>query len=181
MKKIYYLLLLALVSMTVTMTSCDDWDEPWDGPFSNGMKSIEGSWVSEYGHDFYGEYDIWGYDVVCFEFYGNHTGRYTYYSAYHIYCVGFDWNIYSNNRLCIDYYDGDWEDLYFGFDRYGYLILSTDSWFNEYTAYYSGGMRYVSDGEISPYGPRNGARKSDSVTMVKSVSRGIKARVTDGE
>ena len=56
MKKIYYMMLLALVSMT--MVSCHDWDSPYY------YEDIVGSWVSEYGGDYYGEYDLYGYDVV---------------------------------------------------------------------------------------------------------------------
>ena len=61
MKKIYYMMLLALVSMT--MVSCHDWDSPYY------YEDIVGSWVSEYGGDYYGEYDLYGYDVVRYDFF----------------------------------------------------------------------------------------------------------------
>ena len=69
MKKIYYMMLLAL--LTITVTSCRDWDSPYY------IDSIVGSWVSEYGHDYHGDYDILGYDVVRYDFYSNSTGRYS--------------------------------------------------------------------------------------------------------
>lgn len=183
MKKFYYMLLLALVSMTVTMTSCHDWDSPYY------VDDIVGSWTSEYGHDYHGEYDIRGYDVVSYDFYSNHTGRYTYYlysghgyGMPYVDYIYFEWEA-RGNRLYINYSDGDWDYLYYGFDNYGYLILSLDSHFNEYTAYRYGGMHYapaMSMGETAG-GARMSARKSDGEVKIKSVSRGIKARVTDEE
>ena len=83
MKKIYLITMLALLSMTVT--SCHDWDSPYY------VDDIVGTWVSEYGADYYGTYDIMGYDVVRYDFYYNYTGRYTYYSAYGLAYVDFDW------------------------------------------------------------------------------------------
>ena len=181
MKKFYYMLLLALVSMMVTMTSCHDWDSPYY------VEDIVGTWVSEYGHDYYGEYDILGYDVVSYEFYGNHTGRYTYYSTYgygmpRTEFVYFDWET-RGNRLYINYSDGDWDYLFYGFDNYGYLILSLDSRFNEYTAYRPGGMYYApaKGMDDNAGGPKMSARKTDGVTKVKAVSRGIMARATEEE
>ena len=151
MKKFYYMLLLALVSMTVTMTSCHDWDSPYY------VDDIVGSWVSEYGRDYYGEYDILGYDVVRYDFYSNYTGRYTYYSTYGyvLSYVDFDWST-RGNRLYIDYYDGDWEALYYGYDNYGYLIMSLDARFHEYTAYRPNGMYYAPSKDITDSGSREG-------------------------
>ena len=88
MKKIYFISMLALLSMMAT--SCNDWDSPYY------VDDIVGSWVSEYGHDGYGSYDIMGYDVVRYDFYYNHTGRYTYYSAYGLAYVDFDWETRGN-------------------------------------------------------------------------------------
>ena len=100
MKKIYYMMLLALVSMT--MVSCHDWDSPYY------YEDIVGSWVSEYGGDYYGEYDLYGYDVVRYDFFSNYTGNYCYYNYYGQYCtVGFDWET-RGGRLYIRYYDGDY-------------------------------------------------------------------------
>ena len=87
MKKIYYMMLMAM--MSVAMVSCDDWD--WDSPYY--VDDIVGSWESYYGCDGYYEYDILGYDVVRYDFYANHTGRYTYYSSYYgLDYVDFDWD-----------------------------------------------------------------------------------------
>ena len=55
MKKIYFISMLALLSM---MVSCNGWDSPYY------VEDIVGSWVSEYGSDGYGTYDILGYDVA---------------------------------------------------------------------------------------------------------------------
>jgi len=175
MKKIYYMLLLAVLSMT--MFSCSNWDSPYY------VDDIVGSWVSEYGHDYYGEYDILGYDVVRYDFYSNYTGRYTFYSAYGLSYVDFDWDT-RGDRLFIRYYDGDFEDLYYGFDRYGYLILSTDHRYYQYTAYRPGGMYYEPAKELDS--TADGVAKSDTKLAtkeaaqktVKSVSRALKARVT---
>ncbi len=126
MKKLYYIMLLAVMSFA--MTSCDGWDSPYY------VDDIVGSWESYYGHDGYREYDIMGYDVVRYDFYANHTGRYTYYSYYGLSYVDFDWETYGN-RLYIRYDGGDSEYLYYGYDRAGYLIMALDSHFYRYTVY----------------------------------------------
>ena len=172
MKKFYMIMMLTLLSMTVV--SCGD---GWDSPYY--VEDIVGSWVSEYGSDGYGTYDIWGYDVVRYDFYHNHTGRYTYYSAYGLAYVDFDWET-RGNRLFISYYDGDYENLYYGYDDYGYLILSLDRYFYQYTAYRTAGY-YEPAKEFPGDAPKLAPREGDKVTKVKSVSRAIKARVTDAE
>lgn len=170
MKKIYYIMMLALLSMTVS--SCQDWDSPYY------VDDIVGSWVSEFGADYYGTYDILGYDVVRYDFYYNNTGRYTYYSYYGLDYVDFDWYT-RGNRLIINYYDGDYENLYYGFDSYGYLILSLDRHFYEYTAYRPGGYYYEPAKEMPDGGPKLApAEGTEKTSTVKSVSRGIKARGT---
>ena len=180
MKKIYYLMLLAFMSMA--MTSCDSWDSPYY------VEDIVGSWVSYYGHDSYGEYDILGYDVVRYDFYSNYTGRYTYYSRYGLDYVNFDWDT-RGDRLFINYYDGDREFLYYGYDRNGDLIMATDSHFYNYTAYRPAGMYYEPAKEMAPASSTEGLgenkvekvakvekveRKSD--TTIKAASRAVKAR-----
>ncbi len=168
MKKIYYMMLLALVSMT--MTSCHDWDSPYY------VDDIVGSWISYYGHDMYGEYDIMGYDAVRYDFYGNYTGRYTYYSYYGLDYVDFDWSTYGD-RLIIHYYDGDSEYLYYGYDRNGDLILSTDSRFYQYTAYRPVG--YYDQAKALPEVDKAAKVEkttAEKTTAVKSISRAIKAR-----
>ena len=171
MKKIYYMMLLALVSMT--MVSCHDWDSPYY------YEDIVGSWVSEYGGDYYGEYDLYGYDVVRYDFFSNYTGNYCYYNYYGQYCtVGFDWET-RGGRLYIRYYDGDYDYLYYGFNDYGYLILSTDSHFYNYTAYRPGSMYYEPAKEME--GDKDGKQGQVEGTgrakvKVKSVTKAIKAR-----
>ena len=172
MKKIYYLMLLAFMSMAMTL--CDSWDSPYY------VEDIVGSWVSYYGHDGYGEYDILGYDVVRYDFYTNYTGRYTYYSHYGLSYVDFDWNT-RGDRLIIHYYDGDVEYLYYGYDRNGDLIMATDSHFYHYTAYRPAGMYYEPakeltsgvEGTTEGLGVKKAEQKS---TTVKAASRAVKAR-----
>lgn len=131
MKKIYYLLTLAALSLG--LTSCDGWDSPYY------VDDIVGSWEAYYGYDGYYEYDILGADVVRYDFYSNRTGRYTYYSYYGLSYVDFDWETYGD-RLYIRYYDGDFEHLYYSFDRHGNLLLSLDRRFTQYTAYRPSGI-----------------------------------------
>lgn len=134
MKKIYYMMLMAM--MSVAMVSCDGWDSPYY------VDDIVGSWESYYGSNGYYDYDIYGYDVVRYDFYANHTGRYTYYSYYGLSYVDFDWDTYGN-RLSIRYYDGDYEYLYYGYERNGDLVLSLDSRFYNYTVYRPSGYYWT--------------------------------------
>jgi len=172
MKKIYYMMLLASLSMA--MASCSGWDSPYH------VEDVVGSWVSEYGCDGYGEYDILGYDAVRFEFFSNYTGRYTYFDYYgQRWELGFYWET-RGDRLFINYDDGDWENLYYGFDKYGYLILSTDRYFYQYTAYRPGGFYYY---EPAKEMPGTDSSKSDkagtaerATVKVKTVSKALKAR-----
>lgn len=162
--------------MAATMASCSNWESPYY------IEDIVGSWVSEYGSDSYGEYDIRGYDVVRYDFYSNYTGRYTYYSAFGLDYVDFDWET-RGNRLYIRYYDGDYENLYYGFDRYGYLILALDSRFYRYTAYAPGGRYYEPAKEMqkAPSAGDSGdlVTKRETGVKIKSLSRGVKARETE--
>ena len=155
MKKIYNMLLLAV--LTMTMFSCSNWDSPYY------IDDIVGSWVSYYGQDAYGEYDILGADQVRFDFYSNYTGRYTYYSYYGLDYVDFDWDT-RGDRLIIHYYDGTSEYLFYGFDRNGDLLLATDSRFYNYTAYYpaGGGFYYEPAKEMNGTGVQKAAPKVDT-------------------
>lgn len=129
MKKIYYMLLLAVISMTVV--SCND----WDSPYPTDRLAIVGSWESYYGCQGNYEYDIMGYDRVRYDFFANYTGRYTYYDRYYgLSYVDFDWDAYGNT-LIIRYYDGDNDYLYYGYDHNGDLLLALDSHFYQFTAY----------------------------------------------
>ena len=141
MKKLYYILLLAVISMT--FAACDEWDSPYY------VDDIVGSWESYYGYDGYGEYDIRGYDVVRYDFYSNYTGRYTFYSKMGLSYVDFDWDT-NGHRLKIWYADGDYEDLYYGFNDYGYLILSLSRRYHQYTVYRPAGFYYEQGKSIDP-------------------------------
>ena len=134
MKKIYYMLLLAVIAVTVV--SCDGWDSPygWDN------RSLIGSWESYYGCEGNYVYNIVGYDQVRYDFYANHTGRWTYFDYYNrLSYVDFDWDAYGSS-LIIRYYDGDVDYLYYDYDRNGDLLLALDSQFYQYTAYRPSGF-----------------------------------------
>lgn len=135
------MLLFAVISMT--MVSCDEWDSPYY------VDDIVGSWESYYGYDGYGEYDIRGYDVVRYDFYSDHTGRFTYYSYMGLTYIDFDWDT-SGHRLKIWYTNGKYEDLYYGFDNYGYLILSYTKRFYEYEVFRPSGFYYEQGKSIDP-------------------------------
>lgn len=96
--------------------------------------SIIGTWISEYGVDSYGRYDIAELDVVSFVFYEGYTGRYTYYSPNGLAYVDLGWET-RGDRLYIRYYDGDSDELYYRIDESGYLLLALDAQFTIYTAY----------------------------------------------
>ena len=100
------------------------------------IDDIVGTWVSEYGADSYGTYDIMGNDVVRFDFYNNYTGRYTFYTVNGPAYIDISWET-QEIRLNINYSDGDHEALYYGFYQDGYLILGMDRNFSVYTAYRS--------------------------------------------
>lgn len=175
MKKIYYLMMVAALS--VMMVSCSDWDSPYY------VDDITGRWVTEYGCDVYGTYPLTGFDAVWYDFYGNHMGRYTFYDEYtYILCyVDFEWET-RGNRLFIRYYDGDFDNLYYGYDDYGYLVLSTDRYFHEYTVYRPAGLYYEPDKSLTQ--DSNDSLHKETSTdkvKVKSVTRAIKARVTEAE
>ena len=148
------MLLLAVISMT--FASCDEWDSPYY------VDDIVGSWESYYGYDGYGEYDIMGYDVVRYDFYSNYTGRYTFYSRMGLAYIDFTWDTYSH-RLKIWYEDGDFEDLYYGFNEYGYLVLSTSRRYYQYTVYRPTGFYYEQGKGLDP----TKAKHFDPATDVK--------------
>jgi hypothetical protein len=178
MKKLYFYMMTAM--MALTMASCSNWDSTYyDTPYY--IEDIVGSWVSEYGGDSYGEYGIYGYDVVYYDFFNNHTGRYTYYSAFGWDYVDFDWDT-RGNRLFIRYYDGDYENLYYGFDSYNYLILSLDPYFYQYTAYAPNG-RYYEPAKTMDKAPAKQSTdmvtKRDDNAKLKSLSRGVIVRDTE--
>ena len=174
MKKLYYMMLLALVSLT--MTSCHDWDSPYY------VEDIVGSWVSYYGQDGYGTYDIVGYDVVRYDFYSNYTGRYTYYGYYGLDYYDFYWDTHGD-RLIIHYDDGTSEYLYYGFDRNGDLLMATDSRFYNFTAYRPAGMYYepgkalpsIEDKSVVGKG-MDQVEKVGKAEAAKSTSRACKSR-----
>ena len=127
--------------------------------------NIVGTWISEYGVDSYGRYDIVERDVVSFVFNENYTGRFTYNSPYGQAYVDLDWET-NGNRLYIRYYDGDTENLY-RIDESGYLLLALDAQFTIYTAY-----RPVTESRMST----NDTSKDSHQVHRASVSRRMTGR-----
>ena len=174
MKKIYFYMMLMVASMTVMLTSCDGWDSPYYAD------DIVGSWVSYYGHNGYGTYDLIGDNVVRYDFYRDYTGRFTHYSYYGLdYVVDFDWYT-SGDRLIIHYYDGDSDYLYYGFDRNGDLLMATDSRFYNYTAYRPIGYYYEPAKEMPAADSDSAVGKSiekvEKKSSEKAASRAVKSR-----
>jgi hypothetical protein len=166
MKQIYNMLLLAVISIMVASCNGNGWDSPYY------VESIVGSWESYYGCQGNYEYDIMGYDRVRYDFYANHTGRYTYYDSYWgLSYVDFDWDTYGD-RLVIRYYDGDSDYLFYGYDRNGDLILALDSRFYQFTAYRPTGYW----APAKPLDKVSDKGVMDKSTENSSVSRAVKAK-----
>ena len=153
MKKLYFMFLLAI--MSTVMVSCDGWNEPYY------IDDIVGSWETYYGYDGYAEYDIMGYDMDRFDFYSDYTGRYTYYSRYGLTYLDFDWDT-RNGRLFIWYENGNYDEFYYGFDDYGYLVLSDSRRFRRYIVYRPSGFYYDQEKTLGD-GEATGIDKSQSV------------------
>ena len=96
--------------------------------------NIVGSWYSEYFVDQDGRYDIPDVIAVSFDFYNDRTGRYTYSERDSIIHIGLRWNLQAP-RLYIWFDDGDYEELFCKIDENGYLLLTFDPQFRNYTAY----------------------------------------------
>ena len=96
---------------------------------------ISGSWYSEYFVDEDGQYNVPEPIAVSYDFYSDHTGRYSYRDndGTMIY-LGVRWNL-QGQRLYIWYDDGVYEELYCKINENGYLLMSLDAHFNCYTAY----------------------------------------------
>lgn len=100
--------------------------------------SIVGSWISEYALDDNGErFDIPAPIMVSFDFYEDHTGQWGYHPNNNTEItdyVGFTWEQQAK-RLYLWFDDGDHEELYYGFNEEGYLLLSLNAQLTQYTAY----------------------------------------------
>ena len=99
--------------------------------------NITGSWVSVYGVDPYGQYDIHDADAVAFDFQDNRKGIYTFQLNHDVCYTEFTWE-QQFRRIFIWYYDGFHEELYYRIDPDGYLLLALDKQFSYYTAYRPG-------------------------------------------
>ncbi len=158
MKKLYYILLLAVISMT--MVSCDDRQVWWDTPPYESI--LIGCWESYCEVDGYDEYDIVGRDVVSYDFYGNHTGRYTFYSYMGLSYLNFEWET-RGYRLLIWFEDGVYEEWYYDFDQYGYLMLSSSQRFHHYLVFSPFSYYYEPEKSFDPLQ----AKRFDTTTDAK--------------
>ena len=136
---------------------------------------ITGTWYSEYAVDQYGKYDIPEQIAVQFTFNANKTGIYSYHTYVNneiVDCIiELRWDL-KGQRLYIWYNDGDYEELYCNIDENGYLLLSLNQSFTNYTAY-----RPV----VSASAPidKKAHRQGQDAAAIKSVSRAIKERKTE--
>ena len=166
MKRFYYMLLLAVISMTIV--SCDDW-QWYDTPhFTN---DVVGSWESCFEYDGYKEYDIRGFDVVRYDFYYDFMGRYTFYSAEGLTYIDFLWRT-DGSRLKIWYDDGFCDDMYYGFDD-GCLIVSSSRHFTQYIGYRPAGFYYEQEKSIDPakaksFNPTTDERPRSATATIKA-------------
>ena len=132
-------------------------------------KSIVGCWVSEYALDDNGErFDIPDPIKVSFDFYGNQSGRWGCYTDYNhgiIDYVGLKWE-QQVKRLYLWFDDGDHEELYYKIDENGYLLLSLNAQFTQYTG-------YCPVDHDHPLGTGMDSHHSDNTAAIKSISRAV--------
>ena len=134
------------------------------------FKSIVGSWISEYALDENGErFEIPDPIKVSFDFYEDQTGQYGYSSYYDnntiINYVDLKWE-QQYNRLYLWFDDGDHEELYYTINEDGYLLLSVNAQFTQYTAYCPVDHEH-------PLGAAKDPQHSDKAAAIKSVSRAV--------
>lgn len=133
-------------------------------------KSVVGSWISEYAIDDNGErFEIPEQIKVCFDFYEGQTGQYGYstYSNSNIIITYIDlkWE-QQFNRLYLWFDDGDHEELYYRIDENGYLLLSLNAQFTQYTA-------YCPVDHDHPLGTGMDSHHSDDTVVIKPIPRAI--------
>lgn len=134
------------------------------------FKSIVGSWISEYALDENGErFEIPDPIKVSFDFYEDQTGQYGYSSYYDhntiINYIDMKWE-QQYNRLYLWFDDGDHEELYYTINEDGYLLLSVNAQFTQYTAYCPVDHEH-------PLGAAKDSQHSDKAAAIKSVSRAV--------
>lgn len=133
------------------------------------FQSIEGNWISEYALDENDEvFAIPDPIKVSFKFNEDQTGEYGYrYNNYGSIAVGyvdFRWERQAT-RLYLWFADGDHEELYYGFNEDGYLLLSLNAHMSQYTAYRPVDHDHpLEDGKVS---------KDSHHVAVKSISRAV--------
>lgn len=141
MKKIYPLLAMMFVALSISLTSCDD--DYYGPPGSSYDPDLIGTWEL-YSAD---GVRVYGYQVNWLEFRNSGRGAYYYYHNAQQYSMGLTYSIDwygGSSQLYISYADG----------RYA----SMDYWFNSnasylYTQWYEAGYRhtYVYQYVGSPY------------------------------
>ena len=142
----------------------------------NNALNITGTWYSEYFVDEDGKYNIPEQIAVWYTFNSNKTGYYEFLGNEGIYEITeLRWKL-QGQRLYIWYSDGDYEELHCNIDDNGYFLMSLYEDFHNYTAYRpvgttnaaGTGKNAANDGKIHHQG--------DGTSVIKSVSRAIKAR-----
>ena len=132
--------------------------------------SVVGSWISEYAIDVNGErFEIPDQIKVCFDFYEDQTGQYGYstYSNPNIIITYIDMKWEQQfNRLYLWFDDGDHEELYYKIDENGYLLLSLNAQFTQYTG-------YCPVDHDHPLGTGMDSHHSDNTAAIKSISRAV--------
>jgi hypothetical protein len=134
------------------------------------IKSIVGSWISEYAIDENGErFDIPEQIKVSFDFFEDQSGIYGYSTYYNhnttIDYIGLKWE-QQLNRLYLWFDDGDHEELYYTINDDGYLLLSLNAQLTQYTA-------YCPVDHDHPLGSGKDSHHSDKAATIKSVSRAV--------
>ena len=134
------------------------------------FKSVVGSWVSEYVLDENGERFVIPVQIRdCFDFNEGQTGQYGYYSYYNpniiVDYIDLKWE-QQLNRLYLWFDDGDHEEFYYKIDEDGFLLLSHNAQFTQYTA-------YCPVDHDHPLGIGKDTPHSDKAAAIKSVSRAV--------
>lgn len=143
----------------------------------NNFKSIMGSWISEYAIDDNGErFDIPTEMCVSLTFDEDQTGlwgSYVYYSSpdHSYYSISYEhmkWEQQAR-RLYIWLDDGYHEEMYYGFNVDGYLLISLNAQLTQYTALCPVDNRYP----LGSSRPDKVSRHSDSAVASKSIFRSV--------
>ena len=154
MKKFFYILLLAVISMTTV--SCDERSTIWDTPPYH-VSALVGSWESYYMFDGYREYNI--YNEMRYDFFNNQTGLFRSYD----YAIDFEWEV-SDGIITMWFSNGRCESWYYDFDG-NCMILSPSPFFDYYEVYHPYGFFYEQKKDIDTTQTRHLNAASGERTM----------------